>query len=289
MRRRPKDVAVLRHAVDPVFMSERIRRRGSDKREGTMGDISYGLREKVAVVTGGSRGIGYELARELLAQGARVAICGRKKEGLDAAAASLGDGDRLIAVAAHIARETEVENLFDQAVKAFGRIDILINNVGMNLLTASIAETDPALWNKILESNLTGTYLCSRKAARLMRGQKSGKIVNISSTAARKASPGMGVYGIAKAGIEMMTRILAMELASANIQVNAVAPGMVWTEFSKPFWSNDELCRMIVKGIPAGRIAETVDVVHPVLFLCSAGADYITGQTILVDGGASVA
>jgi 2-deoxy-D-gluconate 3-dehydrogenase len=253
-----------------------------------MGDIFYGLQDKVAVVTGGSRGIGYELARELLAQGARVVICGRKKEGLDAAGAALRGGDRLIAVTAHIAREADVENLFDQGAKAFGRIDILINNVGMNLLTASIADTDPSLWNKILESNLTGTYLCSRKAARLMRERKSGKIVNISSTAGHRASPGMSVYGIAKAGIEMMTRILAMELAPANIQVNAVAPGVVRTEFSRPFWSNEELCRMIVKNIPAGRIAETGDVVHPALFLCSAYADYITGQTILVDGGASV-
>ncbi|MDX9821123.1 MAG: SDR family oxidoreductase [Syntrophales bacterium] len=253
-----------------------------------MGNISYGLKDKVAVVTGGSRGIGRELAGELLAQGARVAICGRKQEGLDAAASSLGGGDRLIAVATHVAREADVDHLFDQTVKAFGRIDILINNVGMNLITASIADTDPPLWNKILESNLTGTYLCSRKAARLMRERKCGKIVNISSIAGRRASPGMGVYGIAKAGIEMLTKIMAMELAAANIQVNAVAPGLVRTEFSRPFWSNEGLCKMIVKDIPAGRIAEAGDVVHPALFLCSAQADYITGQTILVDGGSSV-
>ena len=253
-----------------------------------MGDISYGLQDKVAVVTGGSRGIGYALAKELLAQGAFVAICGRKKENLDAAAVSLGGGARLIAVAAHVAKEADVENLFDRTFKAFGRIDILVNNVGMNLLTTSVADTDPSLWNKILESNLTGTYLCSRKAALLMRERKSGKIVNISSTAGRQASPGMGVYGIAKAGIEMLTRVMAMELAAANIQVNAVAPGLVRTEFSKYFWANEELCRMIVKDIPAGKIAETGDVVHPTLFLCSAYADYITGQTVLVDGGASV-
>jgi len=121
-----------------------------------------------------------------------------------------------------------------------------------------------------------------------MRERKCGKIVNISSIAGRRASPGMGVYGIAKAGIEMLTKIMAMELAAANIQVNAVAPGMVRTEFSRPFWSNEGLCKMIVKDIPAGRIAETGDVVHPALFLCSAQADYITGQTILVDGGSSV-
>jgi 2-deoxy-D-gluconate 3-dehydrogenase len=98
----------------------------------------------------------------------------------------------------------------------------------------------------------------------------------------------MGIYGIAKAGIEMMTKVLAHELAPYNIQVNAVAPGMVRTDFSKPFWSRDDLYQGIVKSIPLGRIAEPVDVVHPVLFLCSQGSDFITGQTLLVDGGASV-
>ena len=118
-----------------------------------------------------------------------------------------------------------------------------------------------------------------------MKAQKSGKIVSISSIAGRKASPAMGIYGIAKAGIEMMTKVLASELAFFNINVNAVAPAMVRTEFSKPFWSNDDISQHVVKGIPLGRIAEPLDVVHPALFLASAGADFITGQTIVVDGG----
>ena len=129
-------------------------------------------------------------------------------------------------------------------------MDVLINNVGMNLLTGSVVDTEPATWTKIIESNLTGTFLCSRKAAMIMRGQKSGRIVSISSIAGRKAAPGMGIYGIAKAGIEMLTRVLAFELAQFNIQVNAVAPCMVKTDFSKPFWSNDDLRAQIEKGIP---------------------------------------
>ncbi len=249
--------------------------------------MRYGLEDQVAVVTGGSRGIGREIARELLAQGARVAICGRRQDGLAAAEAALGGGDRLLAVPAHIAREPEVNNLFARTMHRFGRLDILVNNVGMNLFTASVADTEPATWNKILESNLTGTFLCSRKAAQIMKPQARGKIVSVSSVAAAKASPGMGVYGIAKAGIEMLTKVLAAELASCGIQVNAVAPGMVRTDFSKPFWFHRELHDQLVKAIPAGRIAETRDVVHPILFLCSAGADYITGQTLTVDGGAT--
>ena len=251
-----------------------------------MTGISYGLEGNVVVVTGGSRGIGLDLAKTLLAGGARVVICGRKQAGLDAAAAGLDGGERLLAIPAHVAKESDVDRLFDQTVARFGRVDALVNNVGMNLITG-VVDAEPALFSKIVESNLTGTWLCSRKAAQLMREQKAGRIVSISSIAARRAAPFMGIYGIAKAAIEMMTRALAQELAPFNIQVNAVAPCMVRTGFSQPFWSNGDLLKEIVRTIPMGRIAETADVVHPVMFLCSDGAGFITGQTLMVDGGAS--
>ncbi|MFO7714898.1 SDR family NAD(P)-dependent oxidoreductase [Desulfosarcina sp.] len=251
-----------------------------------MGNLSYGLEGKVAIVTGGSRGIGLDLAKTLLAQKANVVICGRKREGLDSAAAELDGGEHVLAVQAHVAREADVDRLFDQVVGRFGRVDVLINNVGMNLITG-VVDAEPALFNKIIESNLTGTWLCSRKAAQFMRERKAGRIISITSIAARRAAPFMGIYGIAKAAIEMMTQTLAQELAPFNILVNAVAPCMVRTRFSEPFWSNDDLLEEIVKAIPLGRIAETTDVVHPVLFLCSDGAGFITGQTLMVDGGSS--
>ena len=140
---------------------------------------------------------------------------------------------------------------------------------------------------KIVDSNLNGAFLCSRQAGQIMREKKRGKIVSITSIAAQKAAPFMGVYGVAKAGIEMMTRVIAQELAPFNIQANALAPGMVRTKFSEPFWSNPEIYAQIIKSIPLGRIAEPADVAHPVLFLCSAAADFITGQTLNVDGGAT--
>ncbi len=252
-----------------------------------MGAIRYGLEDRVFVVTGGSRGIGLEIAKELVNQGAKVAICGRKQETLDSALANINGKDRVITASAHIAKEDDVEKMFNTVLTKFSRIDALINNVGMNLLTPSVADTELAMWQKIMDTNLNGTFLCSRKAAIIMQEQKKGKIVNISSIAGRRASPAMGIYGIAKAGVEMLTKVLAAELAQFGIQVNAVAPSMVRTEFSKPFWSNDMIYEQIVKGIPLGRIAEPMDVVHPVLFLASDAADFITGQTLLVDGGAT--
>lgn len=250
-----------------------------------MGKLWYGLEDRVFVVTGGSRGIGLEITRELLDQKAKVVICGRKQENLDAAQEELQGGDALLALQAHVAREEDIERLFDTAVEKFGRIDVLVNNVGMNLSTGGLVDTETGMWQKIIESNLTATFMCSRKAGKIMRDQKAGKIVSITSVAAHKASPGLNVYGIAKAGIEMMTKNLAAELAPDNIQVNAVAPGLVRTDFSKPFWSNQELHDMVVKDIPMGRIAEPEDVARVVLFLASDGASFVTGQTIMVDGG----
>ncbi|MBW1848036.1 MAG: SDR family oxidoreductase [Deltaproteobacteria bacterium] len=251
-----------------------------------MGELSYNLRDKVFVVTGGSRGIGLEITKLLLKEKAKVVICGRKQDGLDAAVSNLDAGDSIFAVSAHIAKADDVDNLFDKTMEKYGKLDGLINNVGMNIVT-SLIDAEPSLWQKIIDSNLTGTFLCSRKAGQIMREQKSGKIVSISSIAGRRSAPAMGIYGVAKAGVEMMTKVLAQELAPFNIQVNAVAPSMVKTKFSEPFWSNKDIHDQIVKAIPLGRIADPIDVAHPTLFLCSEASDFITGQTILVDGGSS--
>jgi len=251
-----------------------------------MAQMNYDLENKVAVVTGGSRGIGLEIARLLLAQKAKVVICGRKAENLEAARTALGAGDELATVTAHIAKAEEVDRLFDTTLKSFGGLDILINNVGMNIATGAL-DADENLWKKIIDSNLNGTFLCCRKAGHIMREKRRGKIVTVTSIAAHRAAPFMGIYGVAKAGMEMLTKVLAQELAPFNVQVNAVAPCMVRTGFSQPFWSNDEIHAMVVKQIPMGRIADPVDVAHPALFLASPGADFITGQTLMVDGGAS--
>jgi 2-deoxy-D-gluconate 3-dehydrogenase len=253
-----------------------------------MGEIKIDLSGKVALVTGGSRGLGKAIGLAMAEKGATVAICGRKQENLDKAMEEFRNGGfEVMTRTAHVAKSDQVSELFRAISGELGGLDILVNNVGMNLLTPAVSEVDEGLWDKIIESNLKGTFLVSREAVKLMKKRGGGKIVNITSTAARKAARGMGIYCVAKAAVEMLTKVLAVELAREQIKVNAVAPSMVKTEFSQPFWSNEGILKEVTRTIPMGRIAETGDVVGAVLFLASDLSDFITGETITVDGGAA--
>jgi 2-deoxy-D-gluconate 3-dehydrogenase len=251
-----------------------------------MTDKTLDFSGKVALVTGGSRGLGKTIALALARKGATVAICGRKQENLDQAAEDFRQqGLKVMTVAANVGKPDQVAALFQAIENEPGKLDILINNVGMNILTPSVVQSDAALWDKIIETNLKGPYLTSSQAVNMMKPAGKGKIVNISSIAAKKATMGMGIYCVAKAGLEMLTKVLAVELAQDRITVNAVAPCMVRTQFSQPFWGNDALLKEIEKTVPMGRIAETDDVVGAVLFLVSELSDFITGEVLTVDGG----
>lgn len=241
---------------------------------------------KIALVTGGSRGLGKDIALAFAQRGAKVAICGRKQENLDRTAEEFRKvGLDVMAQTAHVARSDQVESMIRRIEENSGRLDILVNNVGMNILTPSVSQMDEGLWDKIIETNLKGPFLVSHHAVPLMKKGGGGKIVNISSVASRRAARGMGVYSVAKAGVEMLTKVLAVELALENITVNAVAPSMIRTPFSQPFWSNEGTLKELTRGIPMGRIAETGDVVGAVLFLASGLSGFITGETLVVDGG----
>jgi len=251
-----------------------------------MGDTSIDLSGKVALVTGGSRGLGKDIALEMAQKGAEVAICGRKKENLDKAVEDFHTrGFDVMSKVANVGKSDEVKALFQDLDERFGRLDILINNVGTNILTPSVVEADGGLWDKILETSLKSAFLVSSQAVMFMKRVGGGKIVNISSIAARRASRGMGIYCVAKAGLEMLTKVMAVELAKEHINVNAVAPGMVRTQFSQPLWSNEGLLKEVAQTIPMGRIAETGDIVGAVMFLASSLSDFVTGEVITVDGG----
>lgn len=251
-----------------------------------MGDMNIDLTGKVALVTGGSRGLGKAIALAMAQKGARVAICGRKQENLDKAMEEFQKQDlEIMTHSAHVAKSDQVGALFQVISEELGGLDILVNNVGMNLLTPSVSDADEGMWDKIIESNLKGTFLVSREAVKLMKKRGGGKIVNITSVASKRAARGMGIYCVAKAGVDMLTKVLAVELAQDKINVNAVAPSMVRTPFSQPFWSNESILKEVTRMIPMGRIAETGDVVGAVLFLASGLSDFITGETVVVDGG----
>jgi NAD(P)-dependent dehydrogenase (short-subunit alcohol dehydrogenase family) len=251
-----------------------------------MAGLDIDLSGKTALVTGGSRGLGKAIALAMAEKNANVIICGRKQENLNKAQDEFkGRGLDVMTQVAHAGKSDQLATLFKSIDDRFGKLDILVNNVGTNVLTPLVAEADEGLWDKLMETNLKSAFLASKQAYRLMKKAGGGKIINISSIAAQKASRGMGIYCIGKAGLEMLTRVLAIELVSDHINVNAVAPGMVRTQFSQPFWKDENLLKELTKTIPMGRIAETGDVVGAVLFLASNLSDFITGEIIRVDGG----
>ena len=245
---------------------------------------------KAAIVTGASRGIGRAIALRLGASGARVALCSRRLEGFQAVAAEIRllGGDAL-PLQAHVGHPEEVAALVDRVLREFGRIDIAVSNAATNphfgpLLTASEEQ-----WDKVLDTNAKSVFRLCRAVAPHMEAQGGGKIINLASTAGLRPSPGMGLYGLSKALIIQLTLQLAVELGGANIQVNAIAPGVIKTRFSQLLWQTPEIAERVLSHTPLGRFGEPEDVAGLALFLASPASDYVTGAVFVVDGGLNVA
>ncbi|MDH5696117.1 MAG: SDR family oxidoreductase [Dehalococcoidia bacterium] len=252
-----------------------------------MGEPTFPLQGRGAIITGGRRGIGMAIALALAEAGADIVICDRVIEDgeLKAVAEEVQRlGRRSLAVQADITQKADVDSLAQRVMDEFGGIDILVNNAAMNIM-APLLELGEDGWDRVIDTDLKGYYLCCQAVGRIMMDQKRGNIINIASTAAIKAAPEMGAYCIAKAGVVMLTRVLALELAEYNIRVNAIAPYMVKTKFSQPLWSDPETLKQLESEIPLGRLAVPGDIVGAALFLASDASSYITGHTIIVDGG----
>lgn len=252
-----------------------------------MGMPSLLLTDEVALVTGGRQGIGKTLALAFAEAGAHVVVSDLIVDDgqLKAVAEEIKRlGRRSLTVEADTSKKADVERMVQKVVDEFGRIDILVNNAGI-LIRSSILELSEADWDRLMGVDLKGYYLCSQAAGRRMVQQKKGKIINIASQYAYRVTPGMGAYSVAKAGVVMLTRALAQEMGSAGVRVNTVAPSMVRTDFSRATWSNPELLKSIEASTPLGRVAEPADLVGAVLFLASEASAFVTGHTLLVDGG----
>lgn len=248
----------------------------------------FSLKDKVAIVTGGSRGIGKAIALAFAQAGADVVVCSRTLPDLEKVAEEIrGLGRRSLAVPTDITSKDSIDNLVNKVVKEFGTIDILVNNAVMLTIGVPLLDLREDGWDKMMNTDLKGYYLCSQAVGRVMVDRRRGNIINIASTLAFRALPKSGAYCIAKAGVVMLTKVLALELAKYNIRANAIAPGLTRTKFSERALKDDRVLKAREEATPLGRIGEPSDMVGAALFLASAASSYITGQTICVDGGYS--
>jgi NAD(P)-dependent dehydrogenase (short-subunit alcohol dehydrogenase family) len=246
----------------------------------------FDLSGRVAIVTGGSVGLGRQMAEGLAEAGANIVLCARKKERCEQAAEELQRmGVETLALSCDVKNVEQVRGVVEQAISRFGRVDILINNAGTSW-GAPVEEMTLAQWNKVLETNLTGTFLFSQAAGKYMTQQRSGKIINIASVAGIQGAPpqfqAIG-YHASKGGVIAFTKDLACKWGMHNIQVNAIAPGWFPTQMSQVVIERNR--ETFLKNIPLGRFGGDSDLKGAAVFLASAASDFVTGHTLVVDGG----
>lgn len=249
--------------------------------------MSMELREKVAIITGASRGIGRSIALTFAKNGAKLVLASRNKYGeLDKVAREIKKiGTPVLSVATHLGKSEDLDNLVAETQREFGRIDILVNNAATNPVISPLIEIEERTWDHIMNVNLKGSFLLSQKIARLMIEQKEGCIINIASVDGIKVEPGFVPYSISKAGLIMLSQGLASELGQYGIRVIAVAPGLIQTKYSEAIWSNEEIRLERLKRTCIKRLGSPEEIANVALFLASDKASYITGTTIIVDGG----
>lgn len=243
------------------------------------------LKGKIAVVTGSTRGIGKGIAKRFVEEGAVVVVNGRKIEDAEKTAKEIDpSGKKVIAVAADVSVAAQAKHLIEETVKKFGRIDILVNNAGV-LNFENFVDIKEESWDKIMSVDVKGYFLCAQSVAKQMIKQGGGKIINIASIAGAIAYPQLTHYCTAKAGIINMTKAMALELGQHKINVNAIGPGVIESDMTRPMLDDPNTKRNLSAKIPLGRIGRPEDIGAAAAFLASEDADYITGVTLFVDGG----
>src|SRR5258708_2231521 len=244
------------------------------------------LKDKVAIVTGGSRGIGQSIAEVFAREGATVVICGRKQETLEQVAAGIkGVAGRAVPRACHVGKLEELQRLVDTTAREFGKIDILVNNAATNIAQGPAIEMDDGQFDKMVEVNLKSTYRLTRLVAPGMCQRGSGSIINIASIAGLRPQYHGLLYSMTKAALIMMTQSYAVELGPQGVRVNAIAPGLVQTVLSEYFWKDESRLAAHTRKQPVPHIGQPTEIAEVALLLASDRGSYITGQTLVVDGG----
>jgi NAD(P)-dependent dehydrogenase (short-subunit alcohol dehydrogenase family) len=244
----------------------------------------FDLSDRVAVITGASRGIGLAVAQKLAACGAHCILVSRKAESLEAAAAGINQaGGKATAMACHTGHPDQIQAMYEKIEADFGRLDILVNNAATNPHFGEMITADAGIWDKTLDVNVKGPFFMIKYAVPLMKDK--GAIVNVSSVNAVKPGMFQGVYSATKSALVNMTQSLARELAPKGIRVNALLPGLTDTQFASAIISSDEICNHVVAQIPLGRYAKPEEMAGAVLFLVSDAASYTTGASLICDGG----
>ncbi len=250
-----------------------------------MSENRFSLGGKVAIITGGSRGIGRAIAIEFAKAGASVVVASRKLDACEAVAAEIEKlGGKALAVAAHTGKPDQLENLVDKTLGHFGRIDVLVNNAGTNPHFGPTMDIEKAAWDKTFEVNLDGVFFLTQIAFNKWMRDHGGAVINMASVAGLQPAPMTGAYCVTKAALIMLTQVLAVELGAYKIRVNAIAPGFIKTDMSRAVWTSD-IFKEHVKTLPIPRIGETEDLVGAAIYLASDASSFMTGETILIDGG----
>ncbi len=246
----------------------------------------FDLHDQVAVVTGASRGIGRAIALSLAEAGAKVVGCARNISLLDDLVEEIRQiGGNAVGLKVDLKSYDDVKSMADTVIKKFGRIDILVNNAGVVLLKP-LVESSEDEWRNVIDTNLVGCFYCCKAIGKHMIARKSGKVINMSSMRGFVGAANETSYCASKGAIIQMTKALALEWAKYNINVNAIAPGYIYTEMSaKVFDKSEELKQKILRTIPLGRIGQPEDIGALVVYLSSKASNFITGETIVIDGG----
>jgi NAD(P)-dependent dehydrogenase (short-subunit alcohol dehydrogenase family) len=249
----------------------------------------FSLKDKVAIVTGASRGIGRAIAEHLCQAGAKVVLSSRKQDALDVVAGEMREQDYdVLAVAAHNGQKDALTNLVKQTVAQYGGVDILVNNAATNPHFGTLLESEDSMWQKTIEVNIMGNFWLCQAVVPFMRERGGGKIINVASVNGIRPGTYQGIYSMTKAGVISLTKTLAMELASDNIQVNAIAPGLIKTKFAQAIWGDDTVLKGVQARTPMERIGEPDEIAGMAVYLSSKSASFVTGQVFVIDGGITI-